>query len=373
MHSGSPLRLLAAPRSKGPSHSYPRHYNPRHIPYPFDPASVVPPPTPLLRPIDLPAQDSEEEYLPTSPILLSPLPTLPASNYSSILMFDAPLPSPSRIDKTHAHGTRVHQSSVRHAPYSRPPPAVPPVRRSAVPAILPSGTSATTASASASDVPIVDALLAFPPHASAEPPFEWDIMRDPYKSLQDNMPIRHIIDLRRWVAIRAGPGGVPEPLTSLVLILEDAPGLEITVEHSVTPSFLPPAPWEVNPRAVIIYDLLGQLYRELREPLTREELAALGEEERVRLRDAADARVGYEFGCVVEAMHHQRERNRRKSLAYRDGCAHADPEHDESVPLRRIDRLGRRRRFLGIRPARRREVPAGREHGEVFVVELGMC
>ncbi|OJT07985.1 hypothetical protein TRAPUB_1135 [Trametes pubescens] len=40
-------------------------------------------------------------------------------------------------------------------------------------------------------------------------------------------------------------------------------------------------------------------------------------------------------------------------------------------PLRQIDFLRRRRRFLGIRVAEKEELPAGKRYGEVFVVEVG--
>ncbi|KAI0693511.1 hypothetical protein C8T65DRAFT_667906 [Cerioporus squamosus] len=391
--SPSRLRLLSTPRAtRGPSYAYPRHFNPRYIPYPFEP--IRPPATPLLSTIDLPAdpvvsdESDEDDDFPTPPIFASPLPTVPSADFATILTFNPPPPpqptandlanGPPRVLKSCMRQVRRSVAasdaasiislggdirSINDAVTPRPPPSQ-----------VHTTERVSSIGTPSAPPPIVDALLVFPPHASIAPMLKWDVLMDPYKSLAkpENMAIRHMADLRRWAAIRAGPvPGVPQPLTSIVLVLEDVPGLEIDVEHSVIP---PPMPRNALRRP-------RRLYRELREPLSREELAALDEDERARLRQAADARVGYEFECAADIFGHARNMSLRAQLEHhRDAYAHAhaDPVHGsqtslESVPLRRVDRLGRRRRFLGIRPARSREVPAGREGGEVFVVELGMC
>ena len=355
------LRLLAGNRpTKGPMHAYPRHYNPRYVPYPFEPIRL--PPTPLLRNIDLPDLGDDELLLPSPHILAASVP------HTAALFNNVPPPF-QPVDGC----SRVHRPSARVNPRTpRPLPATP-AGRSEPPVHVHDGMNATPA-------PILDRALALPAHPSSCPLFDWDIMLDPFKALEkpQNVTFLQTTDLRRWAAIRAAPGSIPTPLTSMVFIFKDVPGVEITVERSAIPPLLPPSRWPEDPRTVILYDVFGQLYRELREPLTRRELAALSEEERARLRQAADARIGNEFECPADVWGHARERERERSRptsvhsAYADGYAHADPWH-ERVPLRRVDRLGRRRRFLGIRPAQPWEVPAGRKFGDVFVVELGMC
>ena len=52
----------------------------------------------------------------------------------------------------------------------------------------------------------------------------------------------------------------------------------------------------------------------------------------------------------------------------RGSAAWPSLDHDSYL---KVDYLGERRRFKGIRPALRGELPLGRIPGEVFVVELG--
>ncbi len=348
------LRLLAAAQAtRGPSHPYPRHFNPRFISFPFEP--LVYPPTPLIGHIDLP--DVDDEGFPTPPIIATPMPTVATAAFAPLLTFAPPPPPPTNAPVTGpARPLRscMRQGSSRQ---HRPLPT-PPARRSVAASDAASVTAANNTPraphtpAHDHGVPLVDALLALPTHPSVPPTFTWDVLFNPFKSLfrPENVLIRNTANLRNWAAIRKGSHGFPEPLTSIVLVLEGVPGLEITVQHSTNP---PLSPSSMRPHAVTLQDVLYQLYRELREPLSQEELAALSVDERVRLRHAADARVRCQFENIAD-MHGGHARN-------------------GDDPLRMVDRLGRRRRFLGIRPACGRELPPGRDAGDVFVVELGMC
>ena len=93
--------------------------------------------------------------------------------------------------------------------------------------------------------------------------------------------------------------------------------------------------------------LPGTLHDALRAPIEAHELKRLGAPERAALLRSAAAR------------------RRRQQLS---GPADAQ---SSGVP-RKVDYLGRRRRFLGIRPATGGEVPLGKRWGEVFVVEWGL-
>ncbi|KAI0687585.1 hypothetical protein C8Q76DRAFT_803524 [Earliella scabrosa] len=195
--------------------------------------------------------------------------------------------------------------------------------------------------------PHIDAFLAVP-WGRAVPSFTWDLLCNPLTALlkPENQTIE--LGILRCVAVRSESMGHDDGLRSLVLVFPFLP-LEIEVTHPRThPSHRTEDPETASPEqeqeaaAVTIWDVLEGLYRGLRAPIAEEELARLSESERGTMQRAAAAR------CEVLP-----------------GDAHA------LHGLRKVDYLARRRRFLGVRPALRQELPLGRRLGEVFVVEVG--
>ena len=94
---------------------------------------------------------------------------------------------------------------------------------------------------------------------------------------------------------------------------------------------------------VTVWDVLDGLYHGLREPVPVSEFIGLSEREQGGLMQAADERC-------ARFPAEDRRRAREAFL--------------------KVDYLGRRRKFLGIRPAEPYELPRGARFGEVYVVEV---
>lgn len=88
--------------------------------------------------------------------------------------------------------------------------------------------------------------------------------------------------------------------------------------------------------------MLAALYRALHEPIDPAALARLSRNDRVQL--------------------YWNARTRR--------AADGDGEQMDGI-IRKIDFLGKKTQFLGLRPAGLFEVPLGKRMGEVFVAEVG--
>ncbi|KAI0628662.1 hypothetical protein C8Q77DRAFT_1147476 [Trametes polyzona] len=191
------------------------------------------------------------------------------------------------------------------------------------------------------EVAQIDPLLEVLP-SPALPPLLWDISTHP-----ENMRLgsAHSLTTQRLMqsdtvrcAARSSVKNSRLPLHKVVLIF---PGVPLEVE--IMPSA--DARWSDRPLPyVTVGDLLYGLYRSLRTSVQQDEYERLSVSEREALRRAFDARLRR------DPQHHTQ-----------------NLEHG----IRRIDYLGERRRFLGIRPASRREIPPQRRGEEVFVVELG--
>lgn len=189
--------------------------------------------------------------------------------------------------------------------------------------------------------PMVDPLLEVLP-SPALPPLLWDVMVHPdsIKLGSAHSPTSRWLahaDLGRCAA-RTSVKSSRLPLRKMVLIF---PGIPLEIE--VTPSaeafwFSQPLPY------VAVGDMLYGLYRALRTSIAHNELERLDPAWRESLRVAFDKRL------------------RRDTQHHTQNLEHG---------IRRIDYLGERRCFLGIRPATRRELPSGRRPEETFVVELG--
>ncbi|KAL7277085.1 hypothetical protein PYCCODRAFT_1432787 [Trametes coccinea BRFM310] len=196
---------------------------------------------------------------------------------------------------------------------------------------------------SPADGPIVDTLLEVLP-SPALPPLLWDVMKHPDhirlgSAHTPGTPRLVSSDVARCAA-RSSPKENRLPLRRMVLLLPSIPR-----EIEVTPA--KEAVWASAPLPyVTVGDVLHNLYRALRMPVDPKELGRLDLPRRERLRRAFETRLRDDPA------------NRARDLEY---------------GIRRIDYLGNRRAFLGIRPARSSEVPRGERQRDVFIVELGAC
>lgn len=172
------------------------------------------------------------------------------------------------------------------------------------------------------DLPWIDPLISFSPSPDAFPPFAWDLADDPTLLLVG----RHSV--RQNPAVRASSSAAALAIRSITLLFPRLPPVEVIVLPTYPCAFTTPA------------DVLLALYRALREPIPEHVLAVLGRDQRAELR-----------------------RNARTRSAARGKTA------DGSAI--KIDFLAKRRRFLGLRPARQVEVPFGKDSRQVFVVEVG--
>ena len=183
---------------------------------------------------------------------------------------------------------------------------------------------------------IIDPLLALPRRALTEtftPALSWDVIYSPAHALREHREIAQG-DLLRPAACLGSPystyGARPLRAFTLVVPLLPAHAQTIVVAAGADHAY------------ASVWDALDALYCALRVPVGAAELGALGAREQAALLQAAEER-GVRF----------QEDARR----VRDG-------------LLRVDYLGRRRMFIGIRPAAGWEVPRGLPMEEVFVVEL---
>ena len=213
------------------------------------------------------------------------------------------------------------------------------------------------ASATPDAAPSIDPLLvASHPSSSSKPPLSWDVSQSPAQARVNIGDAPLSPDTLQRCAVRAAGHNSARPLRSLVLT---SPHLLAPIEIAIaTPPRAPPhpqrpqhpedAPPPPPPSShITVADVLGGLHDALRAPIEAHELKRLGAPERAALLRSAAAR------------------RRRQQLS---GPADAQ---SSGVP-RKVDYLGRRRRFLGIRPATGGEVPLGKRWGEVFVVEWGL-
>ncbi|KAI0823459.1 hypothetical protein BC628DRAFT_1411507 [Trametes gibbosa] len=212
---------------------------------------------------------------------------------------------------------------------------------SAINAAPPSPHSYPAFSAAPAEDAMVDPLLdVLPPPAL--PPLLWDISIHP-----DNIRLGSAhspastrlahSDLARCAA-RTSVKNARLPVRKIVLIF---PGIPLEVE--VTPAA--DAYWSSRPLPyVTVGDLLYGLYKALRTSVAQAEYEHLDPDLRESLRISFHSRLNRDPQHHVQNLEHG---------------------------VRRIDYLGERRRFLGIRPASGRELPPSRRSEEVYVVELG--
>ncbi|KAI0760716.1 hypothetical protein C8Q74DRAFT_1298411 [Fomes fomentarius] len=178
----------------------------------------------------------------------------------------------------------------------------------------------------------VDPLIALPQHPTAKPPLTWDLMYPPSTARIEYLATR--VDLRRRSVFRIhGRNPLAPPIQSIVLMFPLLP-----MEFEIKPSNV----WTSSGPYITIGDVLEGLYRGLRLPVVESEVMRLSDAERETLRRASERRC----------------RLLPKDSGWREVYLY-------------VDYLGRRRRFLGIRPALPYEIPGGRESGEVYIVEVG--
>ena len=169
------------------------------------------------------------------------------------------------------------------------------------------------------DLSSIDTLIAFPPRPGAHPRLRWNVNDDPERALAEAGIAR--TELERCAVRTNG-----EPLARLTLVF---PSLRLQ---------LPVLPSRRSLGYATLWDVLLALHRGLLEPARAHELAVLGANVHAELLQAANA-AGNGTGL--------------------------------NYP-RRVELLGEKKWFLGIRPAMPWEVPGGTRIGEVFVVEVGM-
>ena len=189
--------------------------------------------------------------------------------------------------------------------------------------------------------PVIDPILAAP-----EPPFgtlglDWDLADNPIRNL--NREENEWIDLRKLnrAAVCASRRDGSRPLERFVLMFAGLP-MEIEVSHTHPANRWGLADLDVS--YVTIQDVLRTIYKWVNAPIEEGEMTALD---------------GPLFATVVEAAEMRR---RWRPMGW---------NNTTGAPFLKIDYLGARRRFKGIRPARREELPAERRVDEVFVIELG--
>ncbi|TBU37980.1 hypothetical protein BD309DRAFT_972835 [Dichomitus squalens] len=239
----------------------------------------------------------------------------------------APVPGPRQnIPRVPHHQPRTPSPDVDHRPLPRPLPSSVRVAR---------GLAADTR-------PALNPILAAP-----EPPFgmlglDWDLADHPIRNLSR--------EENRWVDVRELNGAAvcantregSRPLERLVLMFAGLP-VEIEVTHTHPASGRGGrADWDVP--YVTVRDVFHAIFDWVKAPIEEGEMAMLDEPL---------------FARVVEAAEMRR---RWRPLGWDDSTG---------AHFLRIDYLGARRHFRGIRPARREEIPARRRVDEVFVVELG--
>ncbi|KAI0765916.1 hypothetical protein BD413DRAFT_453081, partial [Trametes elegans] len=165
----------------------------------------------------------------------------------------------------------------------------------------------------------------------------WDVLYPPHKLRVPAALYYPSTPIISWTefALPAAQAALPDgghPLCLLVLIF---PHLSIKLEITPSAGGSPAG----DRRYVSVWDVLLGLYNGLRTPITPAALADMA---------SADQR-----GLARSAT-------RRMELL---------PSDRGSSSIRKVDFLGRRRRFLGIRSAQPGEVPLGKGLGEVFVVD----
>ncbi|KAM5543575.1 hypothetical protein V8D89_002826 [Ganoderma adspersum] len=185
----------------------------------------------------------------------------------------------------------------------------------------------------------VDPILATPSSPSGTIRLQWD--------LADN-PMRIVLDCRpenRWIQrahlARAAVCEGTRKLERLVLVfagLARERDMQIEATHAHPATLIGAVDEDVS--WVTVHDVFFAMFQWLTSPIGADEMRRL---------------EGERFDTVVRAE------ARRTGTAGREG----------TKQYRKIDYLGERRGFKGMRPARRDEVPDGRTLGEVFVVELG--
>ena len=189
--------------------------------------------------------------------------------------------------------------------------------------------------------PAIDPLLVAPHHHAHPPPLRWDVAEHPNYIQLGSVGSPGARDLSHSdlasCAVRKNAYGSPILLTRITLVF---PGLPLIIEVAPDPRPL----WTSVPLPYLtVGDVLYGLYRALRLSVPRRDFSALSSARREAVNRAFQRRLADD------------RRNYHENLRY---------------GVRNIDYLGETRWFLGLRPAKDREVPRGSRRGEVFVVEL---
>ena len=194
----------------------------------------------------------------------------------------------------------------------------------------------------------IDPILAFPELPFGTLGLEWDLADDPIRSIfghPENAWI-HRRDLAR-AAVRDGDR-VLERLVLVFAGLSPECDAQVTVEvtHAQPATIFGGVDEDV--RGVTVHDVLSAIFQWVGSPMGADEVQGLD---------------GEVFAAVI------RTADARRRGRGRAAWPRTIVDYDSYL---KVDYLGDQRRFKGIRPALRGEVPLGRiPSGEAFVVELG--
>ena len=173
---------------------------------------------------------------------------------------------------------------------------------------------------------IINHLIAFSRAPGWVPRIVWDVLQDPRHAIFVGAQVTYA-DLERFCAVRNGARSSGQNLTSLILIFPFLSMLQIRVVRS--------GAW------VSVLDVLNALHRGLREPANERQLAAFSSIDRAKVDFYAKGRSD-----------------------------HAQENRRTGDVVRKVDFIGRRRGFMGIRVANPNEVLDGSSLEAAFVVEL---
>ncbi|PIL23052.1 hypothetical protein GSI_14359 [Ganoderma sinense ZZ0214-1] len=190
----------------------------------------------------------------------------------------------------------------------------------------------------------VDPILALPAPPFGTLGFQWDLADNPVRAILDRPENGWI----RWRDLtRAAVRDGARALERLVLVFKPALRLPRERDAQIGVTHTHPATRlgaDEDVAWVTVYDVFMAIFQWLVSPIGEAEMRRLGDgrfEEVIRTAEA-----------------------RRRGRAGRAGTVGREP-------YLKVDYLGERRRFKGIRLGVRDEVPVGRRLGEVFVIELG--
>ena len=199
--------------------------------------------------------------------------------------------------------------------------------------------------------PSIDLLLTAPAHRAHPTALQWDLAEHPNNiklgraagsALARDLSVE---DLARCavcaVVMRNSANGTVAHRASVMLacITLVFPGLPLTVECKPTNA---PALW-ASPSLLSVGDVLYSLYAALRLSVSPQDFNGLTQPHQEAVSRAFWKRLASDLDNYDD--------NIRRGVRY-------------------VDYLGRMRKFAGLRPAARDEIPAGKRRGEVFVVVL---